>query len=254
MPSEKPRVAGRAISMIVTAMNEEGNLRPTVESVLTALGSHDDYEILIINDGSRDRTGAIADELAAANPRIHVHHQPVNLGLHRSYLKGIDLASKDLIGWVAGNNIIPAEALQAIFARVGDAEMILSYPSFDPRRKRRRWVSRSFVILLNTLFGVRLRYYTGPCVYPARAAKGLRTISNGSMMVPELIIRLIKLNLSYVEVPITAKPRTAGKTKTFRASNIAYVVSSVLHLFVDVHLRPQPRSTVAARTVESVEP
>lgn len=226
-----------SISVIVTAMNEEGNLRPTVESVAGALRSRNwDHEIIIVNDGSRDRTGAIADEMAAADPRIRVHHQPRNLGLDCAYLKGIELASKGHIGWVAGNNIIPQAALEAIFDRCGEADMILSYPDIDPRRKRRRWVSKSFVILLNVLFGVRLRYYTGPCVYRAEPAKQLRPITHGSMMVPELLLRLIKRGERFIEVEIRPKPRTAGKTKTFRISNIVYVGWSVLLLFVDIQV------------------
>ena len=228
----------RSISIIVTAMNEEGNLGPTVDSALAAVAPRGwDYEVIIIDDGSTDRTGAIADEFAVANPRVRVHHQPRNMGLARAYLKGIELASRELICWVAGNNIIPRDALDAIFDRIGAADMILSYPDIDPRRKRRRWVSRSFVIALNLLFNVRLRYYTGPCVYRAHVAKSLRTITHGSMIVPELVLRMIKAGETFVEVDIRAKPRTSGRTKTFRPSNIMYVAWSVLRLFVDIQLR-----------------
>jgi len=218
-------------------MNEEGNLLPTVESVSGALAHRGwDYEIIIVDDGSRDRTGEIADGLAARDSCIRVHHHRRNIGLHAAYLKGIELARKEYIGWVAGNNIITQPNLDAILSRVGEADMILSYPDVDPRRKRRRWVSRSFVILLNLLFGVRLRYYTGPCVYRAEAAKKLRPIAHGSMMVPELLLRLIKAGETYIQVDIRPKRRTAGTTKTFRISNIVYVASSVLRLWVDIQL------------------
>ena len=158
------------------------------------------------------------------------------MGLDRAYLKSIELATKEHIGWLADNNIITQANLDAILDRIGDADMILSYPDVDPRRKRRRWISRSFVILLNILFGVRLRYYTGPCIYRAEAAKGLRTIAQGSMMVPELLIRLLKQGQSFIEVDIHPKARTAGKTKTFRISNIVYVASSVLMLWLDIQV------------------
>jgi dolichol-phosphate mannosyltransferase len=249
--TEDPEPPLRSLSVIVTAMNEEGNLRPTVESVLSVLSKGPwDYEILIIDDGSRDRTGAIADELAASNPRIRVHHHPRNLGLDRAYLKGIELAAKENIGWVAGNNMIPAEALDAIYGRIGDADMVFSYPEVDPRRKRRRWVSRAFTMVLNLLFGVRLRYYTGPCVFRADVGKTLRTITQGSMMVPELVIRLIKAGGTYMEVSLRPKPRTSGRTKTFRPSNIAWVVTSVVRLFFDIQvLRRRP--AIPGRRVSS---
>lgn len=249
----------RSISVIVTAMNEEGNLGPTLDSVLAALRPRGwDYQVIVVNDGSVDRTGAIAEEYAARDPRIKVHHHPRNRGLARAYLTGIELASKEWICWVAGNNIIPAAALDTIFDRIGDADMILSYPDVDPRRKRRRWVSRAFVVALNVLFNVRLRYYTGPCAYRAVVAKQLTTITQGSMIVPELLLRMIKAGESFAEVRIYPKRRTAGRTKTFRPSNIAYVITSVLRLFLDIQVRglfrrrvrvfaPLPRSARVAK-------
>jgi glycosyltransferase involved in cell wall biosynthesis len=241
----------RSLSVIVTAMNEEGNLRPTVESVLSVVdGQAWDYEVLIIDDGSTDRTAEVAEELAASNPRIKIHRHPRNLGLDRAYMKGIELATKANIGWVAGNNMIPAEALEAIYGSLGAADMILSYPQVDPRRKRRRWVSRTFTMTLNVLFNVRLRYYTGPCVYRAEVAKTLRPITQGSMIVPELLLRLIKAGESYIELPLQPKPRSSGQTKTFRPRNVASVVLSVWRLFVDIQIlrrsRPAARPRVSA--------
>src|SRR5215510_4976121 len=114
----------RSISIIVTAMNEQGNLKPTIESIVSVVGpKYWDYEILVVDDGSTDRTGAIADELALSNDRIRVHHHSRNLGIDRAYLKGIELATKEHIAWVAGNNIISAEALEAVYSRIDDADM-----------------------------------------------------------------------------------------------------------------------------------
>src|SRR5262249_10429146 len=105
-----PRTANRVprtISVIVTAMNEEGNLSETVASVVNAVALRiPGYEVIIVDDGSTDRTASIADELARSNPRIRVHHNPRNIGLGRSYKIGIDLAAHEYTSWVAGNNIV----------------------------------------------------------------------------------------------------------------------------------------------------
>jgi dolichol-phosphate mannosyltransferase len=227
----------RSISIIVTAMNEQGNLGPTIESVLSVVGPRSwDYEIVIVDDGSTDRTGAIADKLASSNDRIRVHHHSRNLGLDRAYLKGIELATKEHIAWVAGNNIISADALGAIYGRIDDADMVISYPFADVRGAARRSVSRAFTAALNVLFGVRLKYYTGPCVYRADVVKGVRTITRGSMIVPEILLRMIKLGETYVEVGLDPKPRTSGRTKTFRPSNIVYVTLSIAKMFIDIQV------------------
>lgn len=229
----------RSLTVFVTAMNEEGNLRPTVENILTAVREHfTDYEVWIIDDGSRDRTPQIAAALAAGDPRVHVHTNDRNRGLAYGYRKGLELASKEYTCWVAGNNIIPLEAMRDIFGRVGTADLIMSYVFRDVRGFSRRAVSVTFTTALNLLFGLRLRYYTGPCVFRTAIARRLRTTTEGSTIVPEMLIRLIKAGEGYVEVGLMPRPRTAGTTKTFRLKNIARVGRSVLSLFWELQVKP----------------
>jgi glycosyltransferase involved in cell wall biosynthesis len=224
------------ISIVVTAMNEEGCLEPGVESVTRAASARfSDYEFIIVDDGSTDGTGEVADRLAARDARIRVYHTPVNRGLHDAYLRGIKLATKEYICWVAGNNMITAADLGGVFDAMGSADVVLSYPRVDKRVKYRVFISRSIILLLNTLFALRLRYYAGPCVYRASLAKELRSVTRGWMAVPEIVIRLLKSGQSYVEVPLDPQKRMAGRTKMFRLRNVAGSLASVLTLFIDIH-------------------
>src|SRR5262249_48874094 len=173
----------RSISIIVTAMNEIGNVEPTVRNVVAAAAPRfDDFEVLIVDDGSRAGTSDLADRMAAADARIVVHHNGRNEGLAASYRTGIALARKPYTSWVAGNNIVPRDGLERLYDRVGEADVVLSYVLTDVRGPIRRAISRSFTTLLNLLFGMRLRYYTGPCVYPTEALQQLRTMTGGSMV------------------------------------------------------------------------
>lgn len=227
----------RAISVIITAMNEEGNLRPAYQSVRAAVESRaDDYEIIIIDDGSTDRTWEIAQDLAAQDARVRIERHPRNLGVDRAFLRGIELANKEHISWVAGNNIVPASVLEDLYDAMGASDMVLSYPLSDSRKKRRRWLSKTFIFVLNVLFGQCQRYYTGPPVYRTVDLKRLRTITHGSMIFPEVIIRLLKGGNTYVEIGTIPQPRTAGKTKTFRVSNITGAVFGVISMFIDIQI------------------
>jgi len=90
-----PRVS---LSVVMAGLNEEANLRRSVETLLEALEAcTDEFEIILIDDGSRDRTGAIADAMAEEDERIRVHHNPVNVNYGVSLQRGIALARCDWI-------------------------------------------------------------------------------------------------------------------------------------------------------------
>ncbi len=236
--------SARSISVIVTAMNEIDNLAPTVANVRAALSPRfADFEIIIVDDGSTDGTARLVDQLAAGDPRIVVHHNGRNRGLADSYRTGIALARKRYTGWVAGNNIVPLTGLQDLYDRVGQADVVLSYVITDVRSVVRRTVSRLFTMTVNTLFGERLRYYTGPCVYRTDALQRMRTITDGSMIVPEILLRMIKAGQSYIEIPLQPQTRTSGKTKTFRLRNVVFVAMSLARLFWEIQIRGPRRAT-----------
>jgi dolichol-phosphate mannosyltransferase len=226
------------VSVIVSAMNEEDNLRPTVEAVVRAAAPRfARYEVIIVDDGSQDRTAEITAQLSAENPNIRVHRNPRNLGLGRSYGIGIDLAANEYTSWVAGNNMVPQQALERIYDRAGETDMVISYILTDVRNLKRRAISRTFTRLMNLLFGIRMRYYTGPCIYRSDVAKRIRMRAQGSFFVAELLVRLIKSGQRYVEVGLQPIPRSAGSTKTFRMRNVIDVFGSMMRLFWELRIR-----------------
>jgi len=232
-----------SLSVIVTAMNEIGNLAPTVENVLAAAAPRaSGVEVIIVDDGSTDGTSELADTLARADARIVVRHNGQNRGLAYSYRKGIALATKPYTSWVAGNNIVPRKALEDLYDRIGTVDTVLSYVLKDVRGLFRRTVSATLTVLVNTMFGVRLRYYTGPCVYRTDVLQGLTCICEGSMIVPEILLRMVKSGLSYVEIPIQPQARRSGSTKTFRIRNLVAAAISLSRLFWDIQIRGARRN------------
>jgi glycosyltransferase involved in cell wall biosynthesis len=228
----------RSMSVIVTAMNEEGNLRPAVGSVVRAVASRFiRYEVIIVDDGSTDRTFEIAESLAAGNPRIRVHRNERNLGLGRSYRIGIDLATYEYTSWVAGNNMLSQEALECVYDRVGERDMVISYILRDVRPFNRRVVSRAFTLGMNLLFSLNMRYYTGPCVFKSAVAKRFPIGAPRSVFVAELLVRLLRARQSYVEVGLQPLPRSSGGTKTFRLKNVIDVFGSTLRLFWELRVQ-----------------
>ena len=242
----------RSISVIVTAMNEGGNLEPTVRGILRSIAPlFPLYEVIIVDDGSRDQTPKIADALAAENPHIVVHHNPRNMGLASAYRTGIELARYHYTSWIAGNNLIPPAGFDDIYSRVGEADIVTTYLLIDVRGTTRRNLSTTFTRAMNLLFGTNLRYFTGPCVYRTAAVKRVKAVSHGTMFVAEVLLRLVLAGETCTRVGIHPLPRTSGATKSFRLKNVAAVLFSVARLFWI--LRVMRRSQLSSPDTAPVE-
>ena len=235
-PAGKPTV-----SVVIPALNEEANIAAAVREAVAAMGDRfADYELLLFDDGSIDRTGAIMDELAAGDPRhIRVTHNPSPRNLGGVYKQGIELARMDYILMVPGDNENPGHALQAPFDAIGRADIVLPYPvNSAVRGPARHLVSRVYVGLLNLLFGLRVRYYNGTVIHRTANLKGLAVKTSSFAYQAEILIKLLCAGKSFVEVPIRIDPPKAGRrSRAFRWKNMVQVGRTLGDLFMDLRVR-----------------
>jgi glycosyltransferase involved in cell wall biosynthesis len=146
-----------ALCVIMPAYNEEGAIREAVAEVRTSvLDTIDDARLIVVNDGSRDATGAILDELAAEDPRIRVIHK-ANGGHGPALMEGLSHADGEWVFLVDSDRQMPLEPV----ARLWDAVHDGWDAAFGVRRKRddppiRRALTRAIRGTLPLLFGVRL--------------------------------------------------------------------------------------------------
>ena len=88
------------LSFIVPAYNEEQHLHITIEELVKVLRTEvSEYEIIIVDDGSTDNTGEVADNLARTDPYIKVVHHPRNKGFGFACRAGLEQASKEFVSW-----------------------------------------------------------------------------------------------------------------------------------------------------------
>lgn len=242
------------ISIIVPCLNEAGNLRGTVNSIMDALSSSSfgDYEILIFNDKSTDDTGKIAEEIRKEDKRVKVIHNPKNMGFGYNYTEGVRLASKEYIIMIPGDNEIPATAIKKTFRAVGKADAVIPYTANTwVRPLSRRVISRLFVIMMNTLFGLRLTYYNGTCVIKSSLLKKVPMTTWGFAYMAAILVRLLKAGASYTEVGVEIQQRSTGKTKAFKLKNIISVVSAIFKLFWEVRVKERGRYGANPRCIEA---
>jgi glycosyltransferase involved in cell wall biosynthesis len=231
------------ISIIIPAYNEEGNISGTVNEVLTAFGDRfGDYEILIVNDGSKDRTGEVAEALAAKNPRVQVIHNSPNMGFGYSYRRGVQAARCEYVGFFPGDDCLPAEGIEAVFDQVGKADIVSHYTSnLEVRLPSRRVISRLYTWLMNTLFCLKLDYYNGPTIHRREVIQNVTISTYGFAFLSEIMVRLIRSGYSYRQIGTPIRERATGSSKAFRPKNVVTVVKTVLTLFWDVQVRNRSR-------------
>ncbi len=236
-----------SLSVVIPAYNESGNLHATIHHILEA--SHvlsGQLEIIIVNDCSKDNTGEIAESLKAQHKMIRVIHNPQNLGFGGSYKRGLEEATLANTVMIPGDDAYPVESLKAIFEKVGSAKIVMTYTTnMEVRPLGRRLISKGFVVFMNMLFGLRLKYYNGVTVLPTPTAQALRS-SDGFSYAAENLVRLIKLReFSFAQVPCIITERKAGQTKAFSPKNVWNVIKGISNLWLDVYVRPFDGATVS---------
>jgi glycosyltransferase involved in cell wall biosynthesis len=125
------RIAG--LSVFLPCHNEEGNVQRVVEALECELPKISaQHEIVVVDDGSRDRTGEIADRLAAANPNVKVVHHPINRGYGAAVISGIHACTQPWVVLCDGDGQFAASDISRLEQRDGLRRRCL------PTRAKRR--------------------------------------------------------------------------------------------------------------------
>ena len=237
----------KPLTFLVTALNEEEHIAATVDTIVAAVEHFScDYEILVVDDGSTDKTPEIADALAAQNPRVRVVHNPRNLGLGGAYKRGIQHASKQYVMWVSGDNAETADNLINIISHVGEADIVV--PVLVAPKTRpwlRRMTSKAFTFVVNSLFNLRIHYYNGSVVHRCDLIRGIDIRTNSFAYQAESLVKLLKRGHSYVEVAYTSATYDGVFSHAMRPKNLLAVFKALIDLRSDLRQenevrRPRP--------------
>jgi glycosyltransferase involved in cell wall biosynthesis len=204
------------LSYFFPAHNEEANLEPLVTEALESLPAIARiFEIVIVDDGSRDATPAIADRLAARHPDVvrAVHH-PTNLGYGAALRSGFGAARYDLVAFTDGDRqfkVADVGRLTARFALADSPDVVVGYRIRRADPLVRTLYARAYRLANRIFFGLRVRDVDCACKLVRRTALvGLRVESGGAFFSAELLIKLRAGGRTVVEVGVPHYPRTAG--------------------------------------------
>jgi glycosyltransferase involved in cell wall biosynthesis len=204
------------LSYFFPAHNEEANLAGLVEEALATLPSlAETFEIIAVDDGSRDRTPAIADELAAAHPDVvrAVHH-PTNLGYGAALRSGLAAARYELVAFTDGDRQFQVQDLARLTERLAGLDhpdVVVGYRIKRADPPIRTIYARLYRLANRIFFGLTVTDVDCACkLFRREALDGLRVESGGAFFSAELLIKLRAAGRSIVEVGVPHYPRTAG--------------------------------------------
>jgi glycosyltransferase involved in cell wall biosynthesis len=209
--------AAPALSVVLPAYNEEALLDGCVRQLHAALASLQvAAEIIIVNDGSRDRTKEIADRLAADLPGVIALHQ-ANQGIGGAFRAGTTRATGDyLILWPADMPAEPAD-LAPFTKQFGRADVIVGVREqrlgYNPLMRVNAWL---YPKLVATLFGLRLRDVNWIHAYRRSLFTRITLTQRGIPMLVEALVRLRDLGATFVEVDVRMKVRLGGVASASR--------------------------------------
>jgi dolichol-phosphate mannosyltransferase len=241
---------GGELTIVVPAWNEGDRLAGTVEEIVRAAERHlADYEVIVVNDGSTDRTGAVADALAARFPRVSAVHQPTNQGVGAAYYEGLKRARFEYLSLVPGDNAFSTGGLEAVFKLVGKTEMVVSYRANPRARTRMRLLlSRCCTRAMRMVTGCPIRDAHSLYVFPvAQARQAPRNAGYGYHI--ETLSTLLRGGLRYTEVPVLLNPRPDSSSKVMRFGVLARLAWTMARLsFNSLVLRRKIRFRPAAES------
>ena len=221
-----------SVSFVIPALNEEVVIESFVREVRKTVDAHlEAYEIILIDDGSTDETGAIMDRLARELAHVRVLHNKPNRGLGASYRRGVSEAKLDYVMMLCGDGGLPASSLPPIIEKIGTADIVVPYilNLRQIKTPMRLLVSRCYTWLLNRISGSHLQYYNGLPVHKRALLNKITMASSGFGFQGEILIKLIKSGCSFVQVGVMGAEAT-NKSSIFRFRNVVSVVSTLFKL------------------------
>ncbi|TKJ41593.1 hypothetical protein CEE37_03240 [candidate division LCP-89 bacterium B3_LCP] len=227
-----------SISVFLPAYNEEDNIEQAVgDSVEVLRQISDDWEVIVVNDASLDRTGEIADRLAKENSSVKVIHHEKNTRLGGALRTGFANATKDLVFYTDADNPIDMNDLKWAVPMMSDVDFITGYRLNRDEPLKRKIYSRCYNWIIRLLFGLRVRDVNFSFkLVKQEILKKVSLHSEGSFIDAELLIEARKYGYLVKEVGIRYFARTKG-VSTLASPSVIFKIFAELWFYYRNHYR-----------------
>lgn len=225
------------ISVFFPAYNDAGTIAGLVADALTVLPSlTDDYEVIVVNDGSADETPAVLDELARVEPRLRVIHHEKNRGYGGALRTGFGAASKDLIFYTDGDGQYDVRELMLLRPLLsGKVDIVNGYKIKRGDNLNRKVLGAIYNRLARFLFRLPIRDVDCDFRLMRRhVVQQLNLVSSSGVICVELTRKLRRAGCVFAESPVHHYPRRHGRSQFFTLSRVARTARDFFALWVNL--------------------
>jgi glycosyltransferase involved in cell wall biosynthesis len=247
MPTPSQR-RSRSLSIFFPCYNEQANVeRVTLAALGTFRRICDDFEVIIVNDGSKDATGEIADRLARDHCEVKAVHNYPNRGYGGALQRGFREASKDFIFYTDGDGQFDFDEIDKLIPMLDQFDIVSAY-RLDRRDSAMRKINAwCWGRLVDLIFHLNLRDVDCAFkIYPRRFIEEIEMKSTGALIDTEMLARARRLGYTIGQIGVHHYPRTAGKQT---GANLRVILRAFRELF---KLRNEIRRTTPRRPRSAV--
>jgi len=202
----------------------------------------DDYEVVIVDDASRDGSGQIADELARHSMRVRVVRHPQNLGYGAALRTGFQNTTKELTFYTDCDEPVDLREIGRALPLIGpDADLVVGYRINRHDKLRRFIYSKVYNFLCRLLFGIPVRDVNFSFKLVKRdVLRRIRLTAGSTFIDGELLAEAVRYGYRIVEIPIQYFPRRAGKSSFDSLHAAAYALEEMLAYWWRTRVRRLP--------------
>jgi glycosyltransferase involved in cell wall biosynthesis len=245
-----PRLPG-SLSLVLPAYNEEANLDAVVRDALTVLPAFADrFEIIVVDDGSRDRTGAVATRLAADDRRVRLISHERNRGYGAALTTGFRASSGDFVMFMDADRQFDIRDIRYLVPLAGEYDIVAGFRMERSDPIHRRIFAEAFNVAVRVLFGVHLRDID--CAFKLFRGDLLRSLplaAPGALINTEIQAKARRHGARLQQVGVHHYPRVAGEASGGSPRVVARAMWETLVLWWRMHWYTPPGASGQNRGV-----
>ena len=231
-----------SLSIFFPAYNDAGTIASlALIAHMTARTLTDDYEVIVVDDGSPDHTGELLDEMARHFPWLKVVHHAENRGYGGALRTGFLTATKDLVFYTDGDaQYDPREMVRLHEALTPDVDFVNGYKIGRSDPFHRKVIGKAYHLFVRTMFGLRLRDVD--CDFRLMRRDVFRKVTltrSSGVICVELMKKVQDHGFHIAQVPVHHFHRTYGKSQFFNLPRVARTLVDLTRLWLDLVVRKQ---------------